>query len=209
MVKVRDITAGLERAVRDFEDATERVVQRASTYVDASIAKVQNKGQGTPAWLELAAEIEPHEPPFGIEPTLEGYLRIPSGRLFFVNESRIELAKVDPGRAAVFVGRRPASIAYTLLRLGPERVVRWAELVKFPRKSAVILADRDVTRAPASADDLKAALSAQDVVRKQVALVDFGAACNRLVLVGSIPTAAYAGHDAHGAVAAIAFDYPL
>lgn len=208
MVKVRDITAGLERAVRDFEDATERVVQRASTYVDAGIAKVQNKTQGVPAWLDRAVEIEPHQHPFDIEPTLEGYLRLPSGKVYFVNDGKAQGATLEHGRAAVLVGRRGSTAIYTLLRLGPEKVVSWNEIARFAKKSAIIMADREVTRAPANPDDVRASLSAQDVVRKQVALVDLGGACNRLLFIGSIPHAAYAGHDARGAVAAIAFDYP-
>ena len=226
MARFKDIADNLDRAIRDVEDATERVVQRASAYVETSLAKAQNRVQGVPAWLAGASEIEPLSPPFGITPTFVGRLDVASGRLRIgrleaegrsaqtlrgeapMNTSASDLA-VGEGGAAILLGLATPGLEgsaarYLLLRLGPETVSSWT---LFCENGAEQLHVRDALEVRGlSPDDLRASAGHRRPFAKGIGHIALGAAENHLVFGEDAWKAIYVGRDARGGLACLAFD---
>lgn len=220
MPRFKDIAENLDRALRDVEGATERVVQRASAYVETSLAKAQTRAQGLPAWLALLADVEPLSAPFGLEPRYAGQLDVPSGRISLLRHRVSD--PVDPnapttraarevlhtgiGKAAMLVGRATDAgpARYLVLRFGPETVSLWT---LFAENHGGMLHVRDsVLKEGLSSEDFRASLSNTRLVAPGVALAAIGAAPNLLLVREDAWRAVYLGRDARGTLACVVID---
>ncbi len=219
MARFKDLTDNLDRALRDAEVATERVVQRASAYVETSLAKAQTRALGLPAWLALLADPEPTSPPFGLPLSFVDTLDVSTGRLRVfrlegetktgategggngtaAGKSAREDLVVGPGPVAIQIARAQdgSHARYLVLRFGPERVTVWTLFAERRRderlhvRNAVELSRDDFTSALAGRQSL-----AQGIARFSLGLA-FGPNAWRSVFLG---------RDARGTLAAMVFD---
>ena len=226
MARLKDIADNLDRAIRDVEDATERVVERASAYVETSLAKAQNRVRGVPAWLTGASEIEPLSPPFGITPTFVGRLDVSSGRLRIgrlkadgrsaqtlrekapIPMSASDLA-IGEGGAAILLGLaapglEASAARYLLLRVGPETVSSWTLFCENGGEELHVSDALEVRGL--SEDDLRVSAAHRRPLAKGIGLTGLGAVESHLVFREDAWKAVYVGRDARGGLACLALD---
>ncbi len=226
MARLKDIADNFDRAIRDMEEATERAVQRASSYVETSLAKAQNRVQGLPAWLTNASEIEPLTPPFGITPVFVAKLHVSSGRLrlgrlkadgrsakTLREEAPMRMAASDiavgEGAGMILLGQKTPGLSdstarYLLLRLGPATVTSWTLFCENDIEQLHVRDALDVREL--SADDLRASASNRRPLAKGIGLTALGGVSNHLVFREDAWKAVYLGRDTRGALACLAFD---